>query len=181
MTISGVPFMGPIGAARVGFSNGAYVLNPSVDDMQKLRSNPEQRLDLVVAGTGDAVLMVESEAQELSEDTMLEAVMTGHRGFQQGQVQPAGIALEHRGDLPALDAHPGPDVAARAFRPAEPLARHHRQRGHDLAARQVRQHGAQHAGGIAQFGQPHQQARRCVPAWLADGGHVEVVIRPVAG
>jgi polyribonucleotide nucleotidyltransferase len=82
LTISGVPFMGPIGAARVGFSNGKYVLNPSVDDMQNLRSNPEQRLDLVIAGTKDAVMMVESEAYELTEAEMLGAVKFGHEQMQ---------------------------------------------------------------------------------------------------
>jgi polyribonucleotide nucleotidyltransferase len=82
LTVSGVPFMGPIGAARVGFSNGEYVLNPSVDDMQKLRGNPEQRLDLVVAGTKDAVMMVESEAYELTEEEMLGAVKFGHAAMQ---------------------------------------------------------------------------------------------------
>ncbi|HEX9858491.1 MAG TPA: polyribonucleotide nucleotidyltransferase, partial [Paracoccaceae bacterium] len=82
LTISGVPFMGPIGAARVGFSNGEYVLNPDVDDMQKLRDNPEQRLDLVIAGTKDAVMMVESEAYELSEAEMLGAVKFGHEAMQ---------------------------------------------------------------------------------------------------
>ncbi|KAB2885350.1 MAG: polyribonucleotide nucleotidyltransferase [Albidovulum sp.] len=82
LTISGVPFMGPIGAARVGFSNGAYVLNPEVADMDNLRSNPEQRLDLVVAGTKDAVMMVESEAYELSEAEMLGAVKFGHEQMQ---------------------------------------------------------------------------------------------------
>jgi len=76
LTLSGVPFMGPIGGARVGYINGEYVLNPMVDDM------PESSLDLVVAGTADAVLMVESEAKELDEDTMLGAVMFGHSGFQ---------------------------------------------------------------------------------------------------
>jgi polyribonucleotide nucleotidyltransferase len=82
LTISGVPFRGPIAAARVGFSNGEYVLNPLVDDMQKLRENPEQRLDLVVAGTKDAVMMVESEAYELSEAEMLGAVKFGHEAMQ---------------------------------------------------------------------------------------------------
>ena len=82
LTISGVPFMGPIGAARVGFSNGQYVLNPEVADMDQLRMNPEQRLDLVVAGTKDAVMMVESEAYELSEDEMLGAVKFGHEQMQ---------------------------------------------------------------------------------------------------
>ena len=82
LTISGVPFMGPIGAARVGFANGEYLLNPSVDDMQKLRDNPEQRLDLVIAGTKNAVMMVESEAYELSEAEMLGAVKFGHDAMQ---------------------------------------------------------------------------------------------------
>jgi polyribonucleotide nucleotidyltransferase len=76
LTLSGVPFMGPIGAARVGFINNEYVLNPQLDEMT------ESQLDLVVAGTSDAVLMVESEAKELSEDIMLGAVMFGHRHFQ---------------------------------------------------------------------------------------------------
>ena len=76
LTLSGVPFMGPIGAARVGYIAGEYVLNPHVDEM------PESKLDLVVAGTGDAVMMVESEAHELSEEVMLGAVMFGHKAFQ---------------------------------------------------------------------------------------------------
>ena len=76
LTLSGVPFMGPIGGARVGYINGEYVLNPHIDEME------ESVLDLVVAGTSDAVLMVESEAGELDEETMLGAVMFGHRGMQ---------------------------------------------------------------------------------------------------
>lgn len=76
LTLSGVPFMGPIGGARVGYINGEYVLNPAVDDME------ESSLDLVVAGTSEAVLMVESEAKELDEDTMLGAVVFGQKGFQ---------------------------------------------------------------------------------------------------
>ena len=82
LTLSGVPFMGPIAAARVGFGNGDYILNPTVDDMQGLRNNPDQRLDLVVAGTKDAVMMVESEAYELSEDEMLGAVTFAHQQIQ---------------------------------------------------------------------------------------------------
>jgi polyribonucleotide nucleotidyltransferase len=82
LTISGVPFMGPIAAARVGFVDGEYILNPEVDDMQKLRENPEQRLDLVIAGTKDAVMMVESEAYELTEEEMLGAVKFGHDAMQ---------------------------------------------------------------------------------------------------
>jgi polyribonucleotide nucleotidyltransferase len=76
LTLSGAPFMGPIGAARVGFVNNEYVLNPLLDEMT------ESQLDLVVAGTQEAVLMVESEAKELSEEVMLGAVMFGHRHFQ---------------------------------------------------------------------------------------------------
>ena len=76
LTLSGVPFMGPIGGSRVGYIDGDYVLNPNIDEM------PESSLDLVVAGTADAVLMVESQADELSEDVMLGAVMFGHKGFQ---------------------------------------------------------------------------------------------------
>ncbi|HSR54834.1 MAG TPA: polyribonucleotide nucleotidyltransferase, partial [Alphaproteobacteria bacterium] len=76
LTLSGVPFLGPIGAARVGYVDGEYVLNPQVDEMAS------SQLDLVVAGTLEGVLMVESEAHELSEDVMLGAVMFGHREFQ---------------------------------------------------------------------------------------------------
>src|SRR3954469_4940558 len=72
LTISGIPFMGPIGAARVGYIDGEYVLNLAVD------RRSESKLDLIMAGTQDAVLMVESEAQELSEEIMLGAVMFGH-------------------------------------------------------------------------------------------------------
>lgn len=76
LSLSGIPFHGPIGAARVGFINGNYILNPMVDEL------PESKLDLVVAGTEKAVLMVESEAQELPEDVMLGAVMYGHEQMQ---------------------------------------------------------------------------------------------------
>ncbi len=76
LVISGLPFMGPIGAARVGYIDGEYVINPAVDDMA------DSDLDLVVAGTNDAVMMVESEAKELSEEVMLGAVMAGHEAFQ---------------------------------------------------------------------------------------------------
>jgi polyribonucleotide nucleotidyltransferase len=76
LTLSGVPFMGPIGAARVGYVEGEYILNPTDDQVEA------GELDLVVAGTHDAVMMVESEAKELSEDVMLGAVMFAHRGIQ---------------------------------------------------------------------------------------------------
>ena len=77
LLISGVPFMGPIAGARVGYKDGEYIINPTVQQL------PEGDLDLVVAGTQDAVMMVESEAKELSEDVMLGAVMAGHKSFQQ--------------------------------------------------------------------------------------------------
>ena len=77
LTLSGVPFMGPIGAARVGFKDGEYILNPTNEEMET------SDLDLVVAGTKDAVLMVESEAKELSEEQMLGAVTFGQENFSQ--------------------------------------------------------------------------------------------------
>jgi len=75
LAISGMPFMGPVGASRVGFIKGNYVLNPSKKELE------ESKLDLVVAGTKDAVLMVESEANGLTEEEMLNAVKFGHEGF----------------------------------------------------------------------------------------------------
>ena len=76
LVLSGLPFLGPLGAARVGYKDGGYVINPTIDEMK------ESELDLVVAGTGDAVMMVESEAKELTEEVMLGAVMAGHEAFQ---------------------------------------------------------------------------------------------------
>src|ERR1700743_3646138 len=118
LTISGVPFMGPIGAARVGFIDGEYRLNPLVDDM------PNSKLDLVVAGTADAVLMVESEAQELDEPTMLGAVMFGHREMQavidmiirlaeKGAKEPRPVPEDiHAPMREMLEKEAGPDRAA---------------------------------------------------------------------
>src|SRR5687767_6191864 len=76
LMLSGLPFMGPIGAARVGYKDGQYILNPTRSELQ------QSKLDLVVAGTKDAVLMVESEADRLSEDVMLGAVLFGHEQMQ---------------------------------------------------------------------------------------------------
>ena len=109
LTISGVPFMGPIAGCRVGFVDGEYVLNPTVDDMQDLRNNPEQRLDLVVAGTKDAVMMVESEAYELTEAEMLGAVNFAHQ-----QIQPVIdliVAFAEESAKEPLDFTP-PDYSA---------------------------------------------------------------------
>ena len=98
LAVSGIPFDGPIGAARVGHVNGQYVLNPSKAQLA------ESRLNLVVAGTEAAVLMVESEADQLSEDVMLEAVMFGH---QQMQVAIEAIHdLVRDGGKPAWDWQP---------------------------------------------------------------------------
>ena len=76
LTISGIPFLGPIGAAKVGYIDGQFVLNPTLEQM------PDTQLELSVAGTSEGVLMVESEANELSEETMLNAVMFGFESFQ---------------------------------------------------------------------------------------------------
>ncbi len=100
LTLSGVPFMGPIGAARVGVIKGEIRVNPTVEEMK------DSSLDLVVAGTADAVLMVESEAQELSEDVMLKAVMAGHAGFQpviQAIIRLAEKAAKEPRELSAQD------------------------------------------------------------------------------
>jgi polyribonucleotide nucleotidyltransferase len=100
LTLSGAPFMGPIGAARVGFVGNEYVLNPTLDEMA------ESNLDLVVAGTKDAVLMVESEAKELPEEVMLGAVMFGHRYFQpviQAIIELAEKAAKEPRELTSVD------------------------------------------------------------------------------
>jgi len=121
LTLSGAPFMGPIGAARVGFINGEYVLNPQVDEL------PESALDLVVAGTGDAVLMVESEAKELDEETMLGAVMFGHAGFQpvidaiirlaeRAAKEPRDIAIADNSEVEAKVAEIGGEGLAEAYK-----------------------------------------------------------------
>ena len=100
LTLSGIPFMGPIGAARVGMIGGELKLNPTVDEVKT------SALDLVVAGTQDAVLMVESEAKELSEEVMLGAVMMGHKGFQpviEAIIRLAEKAAKEPRDLTTID------------------------------------------------------------------------------
>lgn len=100
LTLSGIPFLGPIGAARVAYIEGEYVLNPMIDEMH------ESKLDLVVAGTADAVLMVESEAHELSEDVMLEAVTFGHEQFQpviNAIIELAERAAKEPWEVPEID------------------------------------------------------------------------------
>ena len=97
LTLSGIPFFGPVGGARVGYVNGEYVLNPTVSE------SGESVLDLVVAGTTEGVLMVESEASELSEEVMLGAVTFGHTGFQpviQAIIELAEAAAKEPWNLP---------------------------------------------------------------------------------
>jgi len=118
LTISGLPFMGPIGAARVGYIDGEYRLNPPLDDM------PNSKLDLVVAGTHDAVMMVESEAQELGEDVMLGAVMFGHR-----EMQHAINAIIRLAEKAAKDPRPVPENTS-----APMVAKIKEAAGSDLAA-----------------------------------------------
>ncbi len=97
LTLSGIPFFGPVGAARVGYVDGQYVLNPT------LAQRKQSQLDLVVAGTAEGVLMVESEAHELSEEVMLGALEFGHKSFQaviQGIIELAEVAAKEPWALP---------------------------------------------------------------------------------
>ena len=128
LTLSGIPFMGPIGAARVGYINGEYKLNPQVDEA------PSSALELVVAGTADAVLMVESEAKELPEDVMLGAVMFGHRGMQpvidaiirlaeKAAKEPRGVVTdESKAQYDAVKTYAGEELKA-AFQIPEKFVR----------------------------------------------------------
>ncbi|MEJ2025887.1 MAG: polyribonucleotide nucleotidyltransferase [Limibacillus sp.] len=100
LTLSGLPFMGPIAGARVGYKDGSYILNPRVQEV------PESELDLVVAGTGEGVLMVESEAHELSEEVMLGAVSYGHE-----QMQPVINAIIELAELAAKEPWDIPEAA----------------------------------------------------------------------
>ncbi len=100
LTLSGIPFLGPIGGARIGYIGGEYVLNPTAEQMR------ESALDLVVAGTAEGVLMVESEAHELSEEVMLGAVTFGHAAFQpviEAIIQLAELAAKEPWPLPEED------------------------------------------------------------------------------
>ena len=133
LTLSGIPFFGPVGAARVGYVDGQYVLNPTTAQRQ------QSQLDLVVAGTAEGVLMVESEAQELPEDVMLGAVEFGHKGFQpvvQGIIELAEAAAKEPWPLPepsaaeaalkARIAELGRERMAEAYRETQKLVRHER-------------------------------------------------------
>src|SRR6201995_5429833 len=103
LVLSGAPFMGPIGAARVGFIDGEYVLNPTLDQMKE-----GNRMDLVVAGTADAVMMVESEIQELSEEQVLGGVTFAHKEMQaviDAIIELAEHAAKEPWDFKAEDDH----------------------------------------------------------------------------
>ena len=98
LTISGIPFMGPLGACRVGYANNKYILNPKNEELEG------SELNLVVAGTRDGVLMVESEANELSEEIMLGAVVFGHKAYQEvvnGIIELAGACAKEPWELPS--------------------------------------------------------------------------------
>ncbi len=131
LTLSGIPFFGPVAAARVGFHEGAYVLNPTAEQMGTTK------LDLVVAGTTEGVLMVESEAQELSEDVMLGAVTFGHDAMRpviQAIIELAEAAAKDPWDV----AEPAPEVAALKTR-IDALARTGMAEAYTETQKQVRQ------------------------------------------
>ena len=116
LTLSGLPFLGPIAASRVGYAKGQYILNPTVDQMETTE------LDLVVAGTGDAVLMVESEAKELSEEVMLGAVVFGQEGYKpviDAIISLAEAAAKEPWDLPETKNESRPRSKTRRARPQE--------------------------------------------------------------
>ncbi len=129
LTISGIPFKGPIGACRVGYINGGFVCNPTVTQLK------ESRLDLVVAGTERAVLMVESEADRLPEQTMLDAVMFGHQ-----QIQVAINAIHEltaEAGKPAWDWQPAPKNEALIARIGE-IARAEIEEAYTIRSKQQR-------------------------------------------
>ncbi|HLB06865.1 MAG TPA: polyribonucleotide nucleotidyltransferase [Alphaproteobacteria bacterium] len=131
LTLSGIPFLGPVGGCRVGFVDGQYVLNPS------LERERESRLDLVVAGTSDGVLMVESEARELTEEEMLGAVMFGHE-----QMQPVIRAIIGLAESAAHEPWPEPtepDDAPEIARRLEEMARTRLGEAYRITAKQERQ------------------------------------------
>ncbi|MGI4941458.1 MAG: polyribonucleotide nucleotidyltransferase [Janthinobacterium lividum] len=131
LTLSGIPFFGPIAAARVGFANGAYILNPTAEELMT------SKLDLVMAGTTEGVLMVESEAQELSEEVMLGAVTFGHQHCQ--PVIQAIIELaEHAAKEPWSLPEPEADQAALVSR-VDALARTQLAEAYQEHLKQVRQ------------------------------------------
>jgi len=154
LTISGIPFLGPIGAARVGYIDGQYKLNPQRDEMAN------SALDLVVAGTSEGVLMVESEAKELPEDVMLGAVMFGHQNF-----QPVIEAIVQLAEACAKEPWPVPeeDAAAKALRTkVKTLAEAGLKEAYAITAKQARQDkvAAVKAAALAALGEPAPDANQ---------------------
>ncbi|MCD8516847.1 MAG: polyribonucleotide nucleotidyltransferase [Burkholderiaceae bacterium] len=154
LAISGIPFNGPIGAARVGYIDGQYVLNPTATQLQ------ESKLDLVVAGTQSAVLMVESEAQQLPEDVMLGAVVFGHE-----QMQAAINAINElvrQGGKPEWDWQPAPKdealIAAVTALAKEPLAAAYQVRQKQQRSTQLREVYADVKAKLAEQAQANGQA-----------------------
>ena len=130
LTLSGIPFFGPVGAARVGYIDGEYVLNPTLEQMKGFK------LDLVLAGTAEGVLMVESEAHELSEEVMLGALEFGHKSFQP-VIQAIIDLAEHAAKEPWTLAEEAPEIAALKTRISE-LARGSIAEGYQERVKQVR-------------------------------------------
>ena len=130
LTLSGIPFFGPVGAARVGYINGEYVLNPTLDQMKGFK------LDLVLAGTAEGVLMVESEAHELSEEVMLGALEFGHTSFQP-VIQAIIDLAEHAAKEPWTLAEEAPEIAALKARISD-LARGPVAEGYQERVKQIR-------------------------------------------
>jgi len=129
LTLSGLPFMGPIAGSKVGYKDGDYILNPTIEEIK------ESDLELVVAGTQDAVLMVESEAKELSEEVMLGAVAFGHKAFQpviDGIIDLAEAAAKEPWELPE-----GPDTTALKAKIAE-VAEADLRAAYEITAKQER-------------------------------------------
>jgi polyribonucleotide nucleotidyltransferase len=148
LTISGIPFLGPIGAARVGYIDGQYKLNPQRDEMAN------SALDLVVAGTSEGVLMVESEAKELPEDVMLGAVMFGHMSF-----QPVIEAIVQLAEACAKEPWPvlEEDAAVKALRAkVKTLAEAGLREAYAITAKQARQDKVAEvkAAALAALGEP---------------------------
>jgi len=141
LTISGVPFMGPIGAARVGFKDGDYILNPSPEQQQ------ESRLDLVVAGTPNAVMMVESEAKELTEEEMLGAVMFGFEASK--KVCNAIISLAEKAAKEPWDLDTGTDKKAEIKAKLKELVGKEIEAAYKLTNKQERSHALNEARLIA--------------------------------
>jgi polyribonucleotide nucleotidyltransferase len=136
LTLSGIPFMGPVGASRVGYIDGEFVLNPLVSEL------PASSLDLVVAGTESSVLMVESEAKELDEDLMLKAVMFGHK-----QMQPVLDLIIEMAEAAASEPWnlPGKAYDAKLFKEVEKFIEADLKKAYKITGKQERRNALDEA------------------------------------